>query len=95
MANNFKISIKHKGGTVHINLKGDFDGTSACQLFNILREKLVGVEKIVVHTDSLKNIFPFGRQVLERNFSYLDYARRVSFEGEHSRQLFSGGHLSL
>ena len=95
MASSFRISWHRKGGSVHIGLKGDFDGSSACQLCNLLNEKLPSVNEVVVHTDKLRNVYPFGRQVFERNLSYLQHSCPITFEGKHAQQLVSDIGLSL
>jgi len=37
MASNFNILFKRKNGDLHIDLKGDFDGSSAKILYNALK----------------------------------------------------------
>lgn len=85
MAGKFKIYVEQKGESVHIVLEGDFDGSSACQLSNVLSEKLKGVHKVVIHTDNLKSVHPFGRSVLERNLSFLKRRLPIRFEGRRAR----------
>jgi anti-anti-sigma regulatory factor len=65
MAGNFKINVSKFGDCVCLKLKGEFDGSSACELLNLLDDgKLSGNSKILVDTDSLKHIHPFGLDVL-------------------------------
>jgi hypothetical protein len=40
MAQNFKISIHRTFDNLHIRLMGDFDGSSAWELINAIRENL-------------------------------------------------------
>jgi hypothetical protein len=71
MASNFKISIHHNSNNPHLNLLGDFDGTSTEQLINVLKEKTNSVYKVIIHTNSLKNIYPFGQDMLRQNLPEL------------------------
>jgi len=38
MASNFRINLRKNCETVHIRLKGDFDGDSAARLANIIED---------------------------------------------------------
>jgi len=67
MAKNFKI-IKHRQNKcLHLKLKGDFDGNSAFELINTLKET-ANVPKIYIHAESLKSVDPFGSEVFEKHF---------------------------
>ena len=68
MAHNFKISIHQKIDSMHIRLMGDFDGNSAFELLNTLRENSNSANCILIDTHSLKQVYPFGREVFYRNF---------------------------
>ena len=47
-----------------------FDGSSACELVNFLSNGgLPGVSKILVDTDGLKHIHPFGLDTLQQRLS--------------------------
>ena len=69
MASNFNIRLTVKRGNLYIELKGDFDGSSAMQLLNELENSLSGVEKIFINTNDLKDIHPFGKVVFENHLS--------------------------
>jgi hypothetical protein len=65
MASNFNIFVTRAGDHTRLRLNGDFDGSSACELINLLSNGgLPGASKILVDTDSLKHIHPFGVDVL-------------------------------
>jgi anti-anti-sigma regulatory factor len=65
MAGNFNISVTKTGNQVCLKLAGDFDGSSACELVNMLNGgELSNPPKILVDTDSLKNVYPFGLNIL-------------------------------
>jgi hypothetical protein len=56
MASNFKISMHRSSDNLHLKLLGDFDGTSAWQLLNVLKKNTDGVYRVIIHTNCLKNI---------------------------------------
>jgi hypothetical protein len=72
MASNFNFSIYRNSENIHIKLFGDFDGTSAFELINFVKEIAGTASKIFVHTSCLKRIFPFGRDVFLSNLNFLD-----------------------
>jgi hypothetical protein len=65
MAANFRVLIHRKGDSLHLKLYGDFDGTSAFELARAVRKNGFGVSKIFVHTEGLKDVFPFGCDVFQ------------------------------
>jgi hypothetical protein len=70
MAGNFNISVTRAGDHTRLRLNGDFDGSSACELVNLLSNGgLPGTSKILVDTDSVKHIHPFGLDVLHQRLS--------------------------
>ncbi len=85
MAPNFRISMHRNSENLHLKLMGDFDGSSACELLNVLKENCNGVCRVIIHTSCLKNIYPFGREVFRCNFSELNRHRtRIMFTGENA-----------
>jgi hypothetical protein len=63
MASNFTINVHRTQDHVCMKLNGDFDGNSACELINLLNVYFGHRSKILVDTDSLKRIYPFGLNV--------------------------------
>jgi hypothetical protein len=49
----------------------DFDGTSAGQLINVLEENTNSVYTVIIHTNSLKNSYPFGQDTFRQNLPEL------------------------
>ena len=78
MASNFKILVRRNSHKLDLTLLGDFDGTSACELLNILETKCSGAERVFIHTSGLKEIYPFGRDTFQNNL-YLLKPRRMCF----------------
>lgn len=60
MANNFKISINKKNGSLLLKLSGDFDKSAASKVLEILEENRRGISKVFINTKSLEHIDPFG-----------------------------------
>ncbi|MDY6952591.1 MAG: hypothetical protein SWE60_13855 [Thermodesulfobacteriota bacterium] len=93
MASNFRISVHRESNGLELKLAGDFDGTSACELLNVLREKCdEGVKRVAVDTSNLKDIYPFGRDTFQRNLYTLKGRRkRVAFTGRKANSIAPEG----
>ena len=72
MASNFQIYSFRTRDSLHLKLKGDFDGNSAYELINVLNEAVSSLWEIFIDTNGLKTIHQFGRVVFEKNFSVLN-----------------------
>jgi hypothetical protein len=67
---------------------GDFDGTSAHQLLNILGNNIRAVSRIFIHTSCVRSIAPFGRNVFRNNLHLLKgEAARLVFTGDRASEL--------
>lgn len=64
MANNFRVypKKKHKQ-SLALQLFGDFDGTSACELIDLLDGIASQEAKVAIDTDGLKTVNDFGLNV--------------------------------
>jgi hypothetical protein len=88
MASNFRISTHRNSENLHLKLIGDFDGSSACQLLDVLKKTSNSVYKIIIHTSSLNAIYPFGRDTFHRNLRDLNAPSiRLLFTGENANQI--------
>ena len=88
MAQNFKISIKRTIDNLYIRLTGDFDGSSAFELINTLKDNLNSTQCILVDTHKLKTVHPFGREVFYYKFSKIKNRRiRIRFVGPDALNL--------
>ena len=64
MAQNFKMFIsKRKGGWRDIELTGNFDGTSACELAIIINSLSKKSNKFKIKTANLNRIYRFGKEI--------------------------------
>ena len=52
-----------------MKLRGDFDGNSAFELINALKEYRAGSNNILVDTNDLTTIHSFGKEVFQKNIS--------------------------
>ena len=88
MAANFKIFVHENSENMHLKLIGDFDGSSACELLNVLKNKCISASKIFIHTSCLKRIHPFGREIFHKNLEALNNRSiSVLFTGAEALQL--------
>ena len=88
MAARFRISIHRNSENLHLKLMGDFDGTSAHELLNVLKRYSTRTARIFIHTSGLRNIHPFGLHVFHNNLGALkERSLTLVFTGEHASQL--------
>jgi hypothetical protein len=89
MASNFRISVHRDSNNLELKLAGDFDGTSACELLNVLKDKCDdGVDTVAVNTSNLKDVYPFGRDTFQRNLYTLKGRRkRLAFTGRKANSI--------
>jgi len=87
MAANFRIYVHRNSENLHLKLMGDFDGSSAWELLNVLK-KSAGVYRIIIHTNSLRQVYPFGRDTFQENLRQLKRdAVPILFTGEKANQI--------
>jgi hypothetical protein len=86
MASNFKISFRRDNMKFQLLLAGDFDGTSACELLNILKEKCGNANHVAIDTTGLRRIYPFGRDTFRNNlYNIKDSHIRLKFMGKNAK----------
>jgi hypothetical protein len=92
MSANFRISSQYQNGEMVILLKGDFDGSSAWELVNTIHERYTGEGRIMIDTDGIKHLVPFGIATfkcrLDPNKVPLD---RLVFRGEKGLEISPEG----
>jgi len=88
MAQNFKISIHRTIDNLYIRLTGDFDGSSAWELINAIRENLNNFKFIKIDTSKLKKVYPFGREVFKSNLlNVTDERIHIQFSGPNALRI--------
>lgn len=96
MASNFKIVLHRNSDNLHLKLIGDFDGSSACELLRMMKKNSHGFHRVFVHTSSLCNIYPFGRDIFQRNLFHLKgRSVHIMFTGENWDQISPKERLAL
>ena len=67
MAQNFKIHSHRSKNSIHLDLAGDFDGNSACELLHAIEQLNRKQTPIYINTDGLDKIYEFGCDVFKKN----------------------------
>ena len=87
MAANFQILSYKTRDSLHLKLNGDFDGTSAYELINTIKDNGTNFYQIFIDTNNLRTIYEFGRNVFQKNFGDLNKLSNLIFIGKYERQL--------
>ncbi len=88
MASNFRICSHRNSDKLYLNLVGDFDGSSAYELLNLLKEKSDSVNEIYIDTNSLKIIHAFGLSVFKNNLAFINgLAENIEFTGKNGNEI--------
>ncbi len=87
MASNFKISLNKNNDSLHLNLMGDFDGSSAFELINTLKKHNGNGAKIFINTGGLSSLHPFGLDVFQKNCTPNKSCRDLIFIGKHATEI--------
>ena len=91
MASNFRIFIDKICDCVSLKLAGDFDGTSAYELIYAIKKLPEDTVKISIHTNGLKNTYPFGLDVFHKFMCSLNgQSTKIVFTGNNASQLSPG-----
>jgi hypothetical protein len=92
MSANFRVQFKKSNGDLHIQTRGDFDGSSAWELINIIHDEYDGKGRVFIDTRNLGEIHPFGRNTFlcRLNFGILS-ADRLCFTGEKGFEIAPRG----
>jgi anti-anti-sigma regulatory factor len=89
MALSFRIVMHQNRENLHLRLIGDFDGSSAFELLEVLKERAHAVQKVFIHTNSLAEVHPFGQGVFEKRAPELkEDLQKIHFTG-HKAELVS------
>ena len=85
MASNFSIKIGWNADRIHLRLYGDFDGSSAHELLNLLRKICQSDSKIFIYTEGLNHVHPFGLDIFHKNLRTInDGAKEIVYSGDLS-----------
>ena len=88
MGSYFRVSVRRKKNDMHLRLIGDFDGSSAYQLVDKLKEYCMKSDHVIIDTDSLREIHTFGLNILSYHMLTLKGPlSNVTFVGEHADRM--------
>ena len=91
MASNFGIAIDNNSEGVGLKLAGDFDATSAYELIFAIKKLPEDTGKISIHTNGLKNLYPFGLEIFHKFMNSLNgQSAKIVFTGNNASQLSPG-----
>jgi hypothetical protein len=97
MNTNFHVTLEKSNGNLNLRLTGNFDGSSAWKLINLLHEHYSGKGKIFVDTHDLRDILPFGCSVFKYHLNQRRLpADRLVFKGKKGLEIApEGSHVLL
>ena len=88
MAQNFRMNIQRANEKLYIRLIGDFDGSSAWELINAIRENLNNSKCIHIDTGKLQKVYPFGREIFKNKLLNVKDTRiRIQFSGPNALRI--------
>lgn len=87
MASNFNLFQIPNKDSLHIYMRGDFDGTSAHELISALKSQNKDYFKVFVDTNDLNQIPTFGIDVFQRKlYMGIKNGRNLIFTGRHKHR---------
>ena len=95
MAPNFRIYCHQNRDNLHLKLTGDFDGSSAYELINLLKKYGGIVRRIFIHTCFLSSVCSFGLDVFQKSKTIKKLSRILTFTGEYGNKLAPHGSIIL
>ena len=95
MASNFRIYCHQTRDKLHLMLMGDFDGSSAYELINTLKEYRGIARRVFIHTCFLSSVCSFGLDVFQKSCTIKKLSRRLTFTGQYGNKLAPHGSILL
>jgi hypothetical protein len=95
MASNFRIFSHRNSDNLHLKLMGDFDGSSAFELANLLNRHQNSTRKIFIHTSNVSSVHPFGQAAFQKDRTVKNLSNSLTFTGQHGRTLAPEGSTVL
>ena len=83
MASNFQLLSYRYKNSLHLQLYGDFDGNSACELINTLKKDGRDYTQIFIDTNDLDKLYPFGVDVFQNNRALATKCSSILFIGKY------------
>jgi len=76
MSSKFRIVASLESDALHLQMRGEFDGSAACDLIRRLEEGRSTAPQVRVDTSDLSSIHPFGKTVFEHRIRRLSKTTR-------------------
>lgn len=87
MASNFQLFHLKNQDSLHLQMYGDFDGTSAYELINTLQRQYRDYLSVCIDTNELDKIHTFGIEVFQKNLNMsVKNNKNLSFIGKHKHR---------
>ncbi|MBU4009704.1 MAG: hypothetical protein KJ882_02965 [Proteobacteria bacterium] len=83
MASNFRMSAHQSKVNLYLDLMGEFDGFSALELINVLKEYSSKIKNIIINTSGLYLIHPLGLGVFQKECMDNNSLNGLQFIGKH------------
>ena len=83
MASNFQLLSYRNKDSLHLQLYGDFDGSSAHELINTLKKNGSEFIQIFIDTNDISKLYPFGVDVFQKNKAIAKKCSSFIFIGKH------------
>ena len=92
MSSNFHVEFEKSDGNLHVRPSGDFDGSSAWELVNLLHEQYDGQGQVYIYTANLTALRPFGCSTFQcrLNRRHLPF-ERLHFKGDKGAEIAPKG----
>ena len=87
MAVNFRIDLQRKKVNFQCKISGDFDGSAAFELINALTANCRNDEKVIINTNGLSSVHPFGVSVFQKNCSVNRLLNNLTVTGKYGQEL--------
>jgi hypothetical protein len=95
MASNFRIYCHQNNDNLHLQLLGDFDGTSAYELIHTLEKYHGNGGKVYINTCALSSVHPFGLEIFQKNGSIKKLSQTLTFIGEYGTTIAPQGSSAI
>lgn len=92
MRSDFRVEFSKTDDNLHVNPSGNFNGSSASELVNLIHEQYDGKGRIFVDTRNLRAMCPFGCTTFQCRLNQNRVpANRLFFKGEKGFEIAPEG----
>ncbi len=95
MKTNFYLETHHQHHDLRINLHGIFDGSSAFELIQTIKDKQNIFKAVFIDTTNVTSAIPFGREILNTHLPQRKFRTRLHFSGRHAKDIIPQGCVLL